>query len=389
MVSYQKGKNRDIKNEKTGTSKMRTLYLFLIISLTTMNIHAQPEKSRLFTWSQAKQLPDPEGFAGPYAGVSQESLIVAGGSNFPGGKRPWDNAVKGWYDDIYVLKSIDGTWMKVGKLPRPMGYGVALTYKNSVICVGGGDSKHCYSDVFSITLNDNKIKIKYLASLPEPLMNSCGVIEDNVLYVIGGITTPTGETLNNFWCLDLKKTGSSHHWKKLEDFPGQSRMLATAGAFEGSIYLFGGTHLYHEGNGLQRKYLQDCWKYSGHKWKSVAELPIPLVATPSPAYAWSSKLILFGGDDGYYAKKIFEIKDLHPGFRNEVLSYDVAGDKWSVTDHIPVIHKTDSAFNPHNSVYAPVTTPLVIWDHKIVIAGGEARPGVRSNRVLIATPKKD
>jgi len=354
-----------------------------------MNTHAQPEKSRLFNWTQAKQLPDPEGFAGPYAGVSEGTLIVAGGSNFPGGKRPWDNATKVWYDDIYVLKSFDGNWMRVGKLPRPMGYGVALTYKNSVICVGGGDSKHCYRDVFSLTLDDNKIQINPLPSLPEPLMNSCGVISNDVLYIIGGLTSPTGETKNNFWCLSLKKSGKDHQWKKLETLPGKSRMLAAAGALDGSIYIFGGTHLYPSGHVLQREYLKDCWKYTDHKWKSIPDLPCALVATPSPAYTSGSRLFLFGGDDGSYAKQILEMKDRHPGFRNEILSYDVYDNTWKLADHIPVDHKQDSAANPHNSVYAPVTTPLVIWHNKIVLAGGEARPGVRSNRVLVASAKKD
>lgn len=368
---------------------MKTLYLFVIISVTTMNIHAQPEKSRLFNWTQVKQLPDAEGFAGLYAGVTDGALVVAGGSNFPGGKRPWDNAGKVWYDDIFVLKSINGTWMKAGKLPHAMGYGVALTYNNSVICVGGGDSKQCYSDVFSITSDDNKIRINHLSSLPEPLMNSCGVISNDVLYIIGGTTSPTGETQNNFWCLSLKKSGKEHHWKKLETLPGKSRMLATAGAFDGSIYIFGGTHLYPSGQVLQREYLKDCWKYTDHKWKSIAELPYALVATPSPAYTSASSLFLFGGDDGSYAKQTFVIKDRHPGFRNEILSYDVYNNTWKVADRIPVDHKQDSATNPHNSVYAPVTTPLVIWHNKIVLAGGEARPGVRSNRVLVASAKKD
>ena len=269
-----------------------------------------------------------------------------------------------------------------------MGYGVAVSYKNSVICVGGGDSKQCFRDVFSISFDGEKIHIHSLPSLPEPLMNSCGVINDDVIYIMGGLTTPTGETQNNFWCLDLKKSSNNCHWEKLDNLPAQSRMLATAGAFDGSVYLFGGTHLYSSENGLQRKYLQDCWKYVGNKWIPIAHLPFPLVATPSPAYASSSNLFLFGGDDGHFAENVFEIKDLHPGFRNEILGYDVHNNEWTVADHIPVFHKKDSASNPHNSIYAPVTTPLVRWGDKIVIAGGEARPGVRSNRVLIARLKK-
>jgi N-acetylneuraminic acid mutarotase len=364
--------------------------LLLIILVSIMNIHAQSNtKIRAFTWEQTKQLPDPEGFAGLYAGISDGALIVAGGSNFPGGKRPWDNATKVWYDNIFVLKTVNGDWSKVGKLPKAMGYGVALTYKNSVICVGGGDAKQCYSDVFSITFDGKLVHVSSLPSLPEPLMNACGVIGHDVLYILGGIKTPTGETQNNFWSLDLKSSPNRRHWKILANLPGKSRMLATAGSLNGDVYLFGGAHLFPSANALQREYLKDCWVYKVKmgKWKQIDDMPYPLVATPSPAYASGSHLSLFGGDDGYYAQKIPELKDRHPGFRNEILSYDATGNKWSVADYIPVDHKRDSVANPHNSIYAPVTTPLVIWHNKIVIAGGEARPGVRSNRVLVAIPK--
>ena len=367
---------------------MRIFYLLLTFSLITMNTYAQSDKqTHVFTWQQATKLPDPEGFAGPYNGVSGGALIVAGGSNFPGGKRPWDNATKVWYDDIFALKTIDGTWSKVGKLPRAMGYGVALTYNNSVICVGGGDTRQCYSDVFSLTFDGKQVHVTSLPSLPQPLMNACGVIDHDVLYVMGGIKTPAGETENDFWSLDLHASAHQKQWKVLPALPGKSRMLAIAGCLNGNVYVFGGTHLFPAGNSLQREYLKDCRVYTkDHQWRQLADLPYPLVATPSPAYVSGAHLLLFGGDDGFNGQKIFELKDLHPGFRNEILSYDPAKNKWNVADHILVHHRKDSAANPHNSVYAPVTTPLVIWQNKIVLAGGEARPGVRSNRVLMATP---
>ena len=34
-------------------------------------------------WKQLADLPDVEGFAGSYAGVSNGALIVCGGANFP------------------------------------------------------------------------------------------------------------------------------------------------------------------------------------------------------------------------------------------------------------------------------------------------------------------
>ncbi|MCH5720072.1 hypothetical protein [Niabella hibiscisoli] len=48
---------------------------------------------------------------------------------------------------------------------------------------------------------------------------------------------------------------------------------------------------------------------------------------------------------------------------------------------------TRSENNPGASTWAPVTTPLIVWDGKIILPQGEARPGVRTNRVLVASPQ--
>ena len=77
-------------------------------------------------WRPLPSIPDHEGFASPFAGVANGALVVAGGANFPG-KRPWEGGTKIWYDSVFVLEKPDGAWKTAGKLPRPIGYGVALT----------------------------------------------------------------------------------------------------------------------------------------------------------------------------------------------------------------------------------------------------------------------
>ncbi len=370
---------------------VQQLIIFLITITIAMKIHAQHNiLSSRFSWSQATILPDPEGFAGPYVGVSGGALIFAGGSNFPGNKRPWDNATKVWYDKIFALNKPAGQWKEAGKLPRAMGYGIALPYQDEILCLGGGDTKQNYSDVFFLSYRGGKIKISYLPPMPSPLINACGVIAHDVVYVMGGIYTPSGQTENNFWSLDLAVSKKEQKWKVMKPLPGPSRMLATAGEEGGHIYLFGGAHLFPAGNMLQRQYLKDCWDYDikNNRWKRIADLPYTLAAAPSPAYAADRfHLLLFGGDDGANAQKIFELRDRHPGFRNEILSYNCGNDTWTVIGRIPVNKRKDSITNPHASRYAPVTTPLVLWNGNIILAGGEARPGVRSNRVLIAHPQ--
>ena len=71
-------------------------------------------------WSRLPPLPDREGFAGPFAGVSDGALLVVGGANFPD-KKPWEGGTKNWYDTIFVLDRPDGQWKTAGRLPRSLG----------------------------------------------------------------------------------------------------------------------------------------------------------------------------------------------------------------------------------------------------------------------------
>ncbi len=367
--------------------------LFIIYScLYPMTALAQPHvPSPSFTWKQLDRLPDDDGLAGAFAGVSHGALLVAGGTNFPGNRRPWTSGVKTWYDKIFVLDQPGGRWKEAGRLPRPLGYGVALTYQDELLCLGGGDAKQNFAECFSLSYIHGKGETHPLPDLPFSLINGCGAVIGAKVYIAGGIQTPAGLTENNFWCLDLSFDARKRAWKRLPAVPGPTRMLAMAAGDGDSFYVFGGVHLAvtPPDTAARREYLRDCWKYSPDKgWSQLADLPYPLAAAASPAFdlPGGKGIFIFGGDDGVNALRIAELKDDHPGFRNEILTYDTGLNTWSVAGTIPVDKKADAAIDPHGSMYAPVTTPLVVWMGKIVLAGGEARPAVRSNLVLFGEP---
>ena len=76
-------------------------------------------------WAKLPAIPDKEGFAGAFAGVSHGSLIVAGGANFPD-KKPWDGGKKIWWKcekierrylkDAYRYDPEKG-WKRIADLP--------------------------------------------------------------------------------------------------------------------------------------------------------------------------------------------------------------------------------------------------------------------------------
>ena len=188
---------------------------------------------QVLQWSQLPDLPNETGVAGPFAGVHNDAMIVAGGANFPE-KMPWDGGEKVWYDNIYVLKRT-GTdqykWFSSFKLDRPLAYGASLTTEQGIICIGGCDADKCYNDVFILKWDSQKqiIKKESLPSLPRPCAFMAAVKIGDVIYVAGGQTTmKEARAMNNFWALDLSKkdgaNSSKIKWEQLPPWPGQKRI---------------------------------------------------------------------------------------------------------------------------------------------------------------------
>jgi N-acetylneuraminate epimerase len=325
--------------------------------------------SDTLSWKQLPSLPEPLGVAAPFAGVSHGALLVAGGAHFPD-KMPWDGGQKKWVDNLWMLAKPDGTWKEIGKLPRPLGYGISVTHGNSVICVGGSDSKQHYADCFRLTLNGEVVTTETLPKLPIALSGASGALVGEVLIVCCG-AEQSGEQAasNRAFALDLGAKDPA--WKELPALPGKPRLLATAGSNDGKFYLFGGAALAPSTEGkVVREFLSEAWSFSTKDgWKRIADLPKPNVAAPAPAPLHQGKLLLLAGDDG--SRVGFQPLAKHPGFPKGILAYDPVADRWSQLGEVP----------------APrATVPCVEWQGNSVIPSGEARPGVRSPEIWSLSP---
>jgi|JI6StandDraft_1071083.scaffolds.fasta_scaffold01603_12 N-acetylneuraminate epimerase len=345
---------------------------------------AMPMLAAAADWSQLSSLPDKEGYAGAFAGVAGGALIVAGGTNFPD-KMPWDGGTKTWYDLVHVLREPEGKWELAGRLPKPNGYGVSLTTKDGLLIIGGGDAAVHFRDVWRLRMESQMVTIdrpimpdggpritqekrvatQQLPRLPKPCAFMAGVESGGAVYVAGGIERPTDTTaMKTFWTLDLANPGKG--WKELPPCPGPPRILASMAAVDGAIYLFSGAALKPGPDGKPvREWLKDAWCYTeAAGWKQLADMPHIAVAAPSPLPMSDGELLMIGGDDGALAN--FEPKTQHPGFPRRVIAYDAKSDRWRGAGELP---------------FSLVTTPAVEWRGRIVIAGGESRPGKRSPEV--------
>lgn len=319
-------------------------------------------------FSKLPNLPDREGFAGAFTGVADGHLMVAGGANFPD-KKPWENGQKVWYDTVFALAKPDAQWKIVGKLPRPLGYGLSVTTRRGLICVGGSDAERYYAEVFVLTLERGQLKTQPLPSLPLPLANGAGVLVGETIFVFGGADQPGEKSaLNRLFALDLKAAGPQ--WQELDACPGKPRLMPVAAAVNGALHIAGGAALETTNGTVARVYLRDAWRYTpAAGWKRLADLPKPSVAAASPAPVAGSRFYLVGGDDGSLVG--FQPIDKHPGFPKAILTYDARSDAWSTDGEAPAPRAT-------------LTTTY--WHDRWVLPSGEARPGVRSPEVWSFTP---
>jgi len=362
---------------------MKTLRIACFLSFAAICLFAVTGCSGARTslqWTPLAELPSIEvgrpnpGVAGPFVGVHDGALLIAGGANFPN-EPLWETA-KVWHDRVYVLeKTGDGgyAWRDGGRLPRPVAYGAAVSTPQGIVCMGGNDTDRTYADCFLLTwgAGTRTTATEALPPLPETCAYGQAAMIGNRIYVCGGTEGPGLETaMDSLWVLDWSRRGrSGFAWQVLAPCPGPARGFGMVAAAEGRLYLIGGRRM----QGDQVQFLDDVWEYdpATNRWRARGAAPQPMMA--GEAIGVGGVIHVLGGADGSLFHRTDELRDAHPGFPRKAFAYDVAGDRWSFAGETPRNH---------------VTTVPVLWDGAIIIASGEVRPRVRSPQVWAVRPKE-
>lgn len=353
-----------------------TPLLLLLWCLLPYLVKAQDTPVSNFNWQQLPSLPDDHGFAGPFAGVSNGALLVAGGANFPQGM-PWEGGPKIWHDDIYVLPAPNGEWKLAGKLPFSLGYGVSITTPEGLLCIGGSNADTHVRDVILLTWDGQQVTVAEGPDLPFPLANATGAWVNGKIYVAGGSQTPDAATpAHAFLMLDWEKPNKE--WDILDAWPGPARMLAVSGVVGDAFYLMSGVDLKPDNSGQPfRVFLNDAYRYQESSgWTRITDLPHAVAAAPSPAIpSGQNHLLVIGGDDGRHFFDQVPLREKHPGFSRSILGYHTITDTWAVLGHVP-----DTARS--SLLWPSVTTPVVHWHGQPIVPSGEIKPGIRTTQVL-------
>lgn len=307
-------------------------------------------------------IPFPKGLGGAFCGVSNDALIVAGGSYFD--KPLWENGKKIYTDSIYVCvrSGNEYGWQAVGCLPSCVAHGASVTTPHGVFCLGGRDDRQLYADVFLLTWDtvSHRIVSKQFPSLPHACYYPAATVMEDDIYVAGGLN---GKPLDSCWKLS---PGKSCEWQKMPSPLATPRfgsvLLSQYNGKNQCLYLFGGKNA---DNYLVDAYCFDPMQKDG-RWNRIEDIPRPVLGSPAVA-ANDSLLFILSGSDGHDTNRINEIKEAYH-FPSQVLSYNTHTGKWRQAGCIPA---------------GVVNAPVVNWNSCLLIPGGEIRPGVRTPGVTL------
>ncbi len=319
------------------------------------------ENSLSLDWKKLADLPDAEGFAGSYAGVSNGALIVCGGANFP--EKPlWEGGPKRWTDRVFVMEPDALGWKDATPLPKPLGYGATASLPQGVMLIGGSNASGAVADCYLLRYEEGNVSCKPLTPLPTTLTGHAAVVMGGKVYVQGGsIAVGEQDAESRMWVYDP----AADSWSEGEAMPARGRFLQQMAVIGHTLYVLGGIGLVEgEGGRMQRDMLTEAWSYSESTgWRRLAYLPHFCAAAPTPAPVIHGHIYLLGGDDA--TVKGFTPQN-HPGFHNQSLCYNPADNSWADAGTIAA---------------ARAVLPCAQWNGLAVIVNGEQRPGKRSNEV--------
>ena len=248
------------------------------------------------------------GLAGAFIGNVGNTVIIAGGSDFPGLK-PWEGGRKVYYDDIFELKKDgQGKWIlsqSEASLPEALGSGCAVSDGKTLYCFGGVNAKRRSGAVIAIRYAGNNMQVDSVSALPDNFIPVAAAYKDGLGKIFVHGTVDNKNALYS-WSIHSK------HWEKLSGCP--SRTLSEGCPFvyqhngrEDAFYLIGGRGTDEGGLFLSSA----IWEYLPvhDKWVRKTDFKIDdkdatLMYSSAVSYG-SAHIIVFGGDDGIeFSKRI-------------------------------------------------------------------------------------
>ena len=349
----------------------KLIFFLFCLSVSHQVLALSPLSRDKIEWSNSLCLPavdnEPNiGVAGAFSGFIGNTLVIAGGANFPEAM-PWEGGTKEWWNTIYYIDAKDSsaTWEIAEEvLPDSRAYGLSVELPGGLLCIGGCDSIQCYKDVFLIRKKNRQIELSLSwPALPVPLANATGALLNNCIYVAGGqVSMKEQAATGHFYKLDLLDLKKG--WQELATWPGEPRGYAVSAVqsdgFDKCFYLFSGRNYQTDGT---VKVLTDGFVYNPRmkSWKKLdRQFPV-MAGTALPTGI--NHILLFGG-----VPQLIPGSADHPGFDNRVRLYH------TITNTL-----VEREISPY---ILPVTTSIAKKDNAFYITSGEVKPGIRTPEIV-------
>lgn len=333
-----------------------------------------------------------KGVSGAYSGFIDGRLIIAGGANFPHVSAA-EGGRKVYYDGLYAasvapFRAKKGShktvlhWERVGVLPMPLAYGVAVSDSEAMYFIGGMNGEGSSCEAFAMRREGRVLRVTPLPPLPFTMDNMAGALLDNTfIYVVGG--NCNGKPSSGMYVLDSAKS----EWFECSPVPGGPRVQPVCAAAKGHIYVWGG--YCPASDSLAAFVHTDGWKYDldSDSWTAVAapvdESGAAVTLAGGCATTLSDGSVIAAGGVN---KDVFlaALKGEYPSpeyllheagwyrFNDAVYRFDPSTETWSLLSRNSRSARAGASIEALDSLRA-------------IMMGGELMPGIRSTDVTLIT----
>ena len=356
----------------------KAIFLFPVSLFLFASVHATPVE---FSWGTEKTgLPSTCGVARPFSGyLADGSFVIAGGSSFveieDGSGRKW----KVYCDDVTV-RSPDGNWSFVGKLPCTVAEGVSCSTPQGLFCAGGTNGKTTFTSAFLLASSSPSTlqPPTALPDLPEPVKMGAAAADGSTVYVVAA---------KKVYALTLEPRSSS--WSCVGEIPGPERsqhvaVIQNGDQKEKRLVIYGGFDL------ETKMPLSDGYALvlSSGEWKKLSPLP-EKVTTIGAAFLASGHqhALLVGGFgwDGWIARAIDGSTESDPvklGWQRKIYAYNCVTDAWCEYGEIAPDDK------PRCGAAVGLKVGKTPEQYELLICQGEIAPSLRTLDVTTASFRK-
>ena len=307
--------------------------------------------------------PQAEGVSAPFAGFIGDTLIVAGGCNFPdipaaeGGK-------KVFHATAYALdiRHLSDGWKALPPLPAPVAYGACVATPKGLVCIGGQNDQGAQAGTFLLNAQGNATA---LPSLPASIDNGGAALSGHTVYATGGNQPDGGKALY------------------VADYPGPQRVQPIVIAGPNTLYLIGGFAFDADTKVCTPSTDMLHYDIASDSWSQLDTLVSEQDGTPRCLAGGSgvlkdNKLILTGGVNHDIFKQAMEGKGpadymKKPAewyrFNDDLLVYDLDKRTWQVTYDVRGLARAGGILLEHEGL--------------LYMICGETKPGIRTPRITV------